>query len=180
MLFWIIVAALIFVLFQVKSLRQQWITGPAFKLFKKVLPPLSQTEREAMEAGSVWVEGDLFSGKPDWERLYSMALPQLTDEEQSFLDNEVNELMGMIDDFDVIHKDKDFTEDAWRYMREKGFFAMIIPKEYGGKAFSALANSTIVSKIASRSVSAGVTVMVPNSLGPGELLSHYGTQQQKD
>ena len=180
MLFWIMVAALIFVLFQVKSLRQQWITGPAFKLFKKVLPPLSQTEREAMEAGSVWVEGDLFSGKPDWERLYSMALPQLTDEEQSFLDNEVNELMGMIDDFDVIHKDKDFTEDAWRYMREKGFFAMIIPKEYGGKAFSALANSTIVSKIASRSVSAGVTVMVPNSLGPGELLSHYGTQQQKD
>ena len=113
MLFWIIVAALIFVLFQVKSLRQQWVTGPAFKLFKKVLPPLSQTEREAMEAGSVWVEGDLFSGKPDWERLYSMALPQLTDEEQSFLDNEVNELMGMINDFDVIHKDKDFTEDAW-------------------------------------------------------------------
>lgn len=180
MLFWIIVAALIFVLFQVTSLRQKWVTGPAFKLFKKVLPPLTQTEREAMEAGSVWIEGDLFAGKPDWERLYSLALPQLTDEEQSFIDNEVTELMDMIDDFDVIHKEKNFHQAAWQYMREKGFFAMIIPKEYGGKAFSALANSTIVSKIASRSVSAGVTVMVPNSLGPGELLSHYGTQQQKD
>lgn len=180
MLFWLIIAALVVALFVVKSLRQQWITGPIFKWFKKVLPPLTQTEREAMEAGSVWVEGDLFSGKPDWDRLYTMSLPQLTDEEKAFLDNEVNELMGMIDDFDVIHKDKDFSKEAWEYMREKGFFAMIIPKEYGGKAFSALANSTIVSKIASRSLSAGVTVMVPNSLGPGELLSHYGTQEQKD
>lgn len=180
MLFWIVLAALVFALFSIKSLRQQWLTGPAFRLFKRVLPPLSQTEREAMEAGSVWLEGGLFQGKPDWETLYSMALPTLTIEEQAFLDNEVNELMSMIDDFDVIHNRKDFSEDAWRYMREKGFFAMIIPKEYGGKAFSALANSTIVSKIASRSLSAGVTVMVPNSLGPGELLSHYGTQEQKD
>ncbi|NVK54406.1 MAG: acyl-CoA dehydrogenase [Alteromonadaceae bacterium] len=180
MLFWLMIVALVVTLFMVKSLRQQWVTGPVFKWFKNVLPPLTQTEREAMEAGSVWVEGDLFSGKPDWERLYSMALPQLTAEEQSFIDNEVNELMSMIDDFKVVHADKDFSPEAWQFMREKGFFAMIIPKAYGGKAFSALANSTIVSKIASRSVSAGVTVMVPNSLGPGELLSHYGTEEQKN
>lgn len=180
MLFWIIVVVALFLLFRTTSLRQQWITGPAFKLFKRVLPPLSQTEREAMEAGSVWLEADLFKGKPDWQKLYSLSLPELTKEEQDFIDNEVTELMSLIDDFDAVHNRKDFSDEAWQYMREKGFFSMIIPKEYGGKAFSALANSTIVSKIASRSLSAGVTVMVPNSLGPGELLSHYGTQDQKD
>ena len=180
MLFWIIVIVAVVYVFQSTSLRQQWITGPAFKLFKRVLPPLSQTEREAMEAGSVWLEADLFKGQPDWQKLYDLALPELTAEEQDFIDNEVTELMSLIDDFDAVHNRKDFSDAAWQYMREKGFFSLIIPKEYGGKAFSALANSTIVSKIASRSLSAGVTVMVPNSLGPGELLSHYGTQQQKD
>ena len=180
MLFWIIVIAAVVYVFRSTSLRQQWITGPAFKLFKRVLPPLSQTEREAMEAGSVWLEADLFKGQPDWQKLYELALPELTAEEQDFIDNEVTELMSLIDDFDAVHNRKDFSDAAWQYMREKGFFSLIIPKEYGGKAFSALANSTIVSKIASRSLSAGVTVMVPNSLGPGELLSHYGTQQQKD
>ncbi|GLP97959.1 acyl-CoA dehydrogenase [Paraferrimonas sedimenticola] len=170
------VAAVIFV----KSLRMQFISKPAFKFIKKALPPLSQTEREAMEAGDIWWEGELFRGKPNWQTLHGYKGGQLTSEEQAFMDNEVTTLLTMIDDYDILQNRKDLPPEIWDYLRNNGFFALIIPKEYGGKDFSAYANSTIVTTIASRSLSVAVTVMVPNSLGPGELLSHYGTEAQKN
>ncbi|WP_299495987.1 acyl-CoA dehydrogenase [uncultured Shewanella sp.] len=168
------------VLFSVKSTRMTLLTKPAFTFFKKVLPPLSNTEKEAMEAGDVWWEGELFQGKPDWNTLHGYGKPSLTIEEQAFIDNQVMTALGMIDDHDIVQNRKDLPPELWDYFKKEGFFALIIPKQYGGKAFSAYANSTIVSKIASRSVSAAVTVMVPNSLGPGELLTHYGTAEQKN
>ncbi|MPW35650.1 acyl-CoA dehydrogenase [Vibrio sp. B1Z05] len=162
------------------SYRRKWVSDPAFKMFKKVLPPLSDTEREAMEAGSVWWEGDLFSGAPDWEKLHAYPKPTLTAEEQSFIDNQVETLLDMIDDYQIVQKDRDLPSEVWEYLKKERFFSLMISKQYGGREFSSLANSTVVTKIASRSISAAVTVMVPNSLGPGELLSHYGTQEQKD
>ncbi len=162
------------------SLRQKWISDPAFKLFKKVLPPLSATEKEAMEAGSVWWDGELFSGKPNWSTLHNYPKPQLSAEEQAFMDDKVETLMSMLDDHKIVVKDRNLPQEVWDYMRKERFFSLIISKEYGGLEFSSLANSTIVTKIATRSLSAAVSVMVPNSLGPGELLSHYGTQEQKD
>ncbi|MGO2473820.1 MAG: acyl-CoA dehydrogenase, partial [Vibrio litoralis] len=162
------------------SLRQKWISDPAFKWFKQVLPPLSNTEKEAMEAGSVWWDGQLFSGTPDWQTLHNYPKPTLTEEEQSFIDNQVETLLAMLDDYKVVQEDRDLPKEVWDYIRKEKFFALIIDKAYGGLNFSAHANSTIVTKIATRSISAAVTVMVPNSLGPGELLSHYGTQEQKD
>lgn len=162
------------------SLRRKWVSDPAFKMFKKVLPPLSDTEKEAMEAGSVWWDGDLFSGSPDWQKLHHYPKPTLTAEEQSFIDNEVETLLEMIDEYQIVSKDRDMPKEVWDYILKERFFSLIISKEYGGREFSSYANSTIVSKIATRSGSAGVSVMVPNSLGPGELLSHYGTKEQKD
>lgn len=171
---------IVVILFSVKSTRMALLTQPAFSFFKKVLPPLSNTEKEAMEAGDVWWEGELFQGRPDWNTLHGYGKPRLTSEEQAFIDNQVATALGMIDDHDIVQNRKDLPPELWNYFKKEGFFALIIPKQYGGKAFSAYANSTIVSKIASRSVSAAVTVMVPNSLGPGELLTHYGTAEQKD
>ncbi|MBE3667909.1 acyl-CoA dehydrogenase [Vibrio navarrensis] len=162
------------------SLRRKWVSDPAFKVFKKVLPPLSITEKEAMEAGSVWWDAELFSGKPDFQKLHHYPKPVLTAEEQSFMDNELETLLEMLDDHKMVKEDRDLPAKVWEYLRKERFFSLIISKEYGGRQFSALANSTIVSKIATRSISTAVTVMVPNSLGPGELLSHYGTQAQKD
>ncbi|WP_016954919.1 acyl-CoA dehydrogenase [Catenovulum agarivorans] len=164
----------------VAEIRQKWVTKPIFKVFKKILPPMSTTEKEAMEAGDIWWDGEIFSGKPDWQKLHQYPDGKLTEEEQSFIDNQLETLLGMLDDFSIVHETKDLPEDVWNYLKQNGFFAMIIPKEYGGLAFSATANSTIVTKIATRSISTAVTVMVPNSLGPGELLTHYGTQAQKD
>ncbi|MGD8111130.1 acyl-CoA dehydrogenase [Vibrio sp. TRT 17S01] len=162
------------------SLRRKWVSDPAFKLFKKVLPPLSSTEKEAMEAGSVWWDGELFSGKPDFTKLHQYPKPALTAEEQSFMDNELETLLSMLDDHKIVKEDRDLPPEVWQYLRKERFFSLIISKQYGGREFSSLANSTIVSRIATRSISTAVTVMVPNSLGPGELLSHYGTQAQKD
>ncbi|MGF1875874.1 acyl-CoA dehydrogenase [Photobacterium frigidiphilum] len=162
------------------NLRQRYISDPAFKMFKKVLPPLSDTEREAMEAGSVWWDGELFSGSPNWNTLLTYPKPKLTDEEQTFIDTKLETLLEMLNDYEIVQEDKDLSPEVWAYLRKEKFFSLIISKEYGGLNFSSLANSTIVTKIATRSLSAAVTVMVPNSLGPGELLSHYGTQEQKD
>ncbi|WP_445398203.1 acyl-CoA dehydrogenase [Zobellella sp. An-6] len=162
------------------SLRKKWISGPAFATFKKILPPLSATEREAMEAGSVWWDGELFCGNPDWSKLAAYGPSSLTDEEQQFLDNQVETLLAMLDDHHIVNDERELPEPVWDYIKKEGFFSLIIPKSYGGRDFSAYANSTIVARIASRSISAAVTVMVPNSLGPGELLMHYGTQEQKD
>ncbi|AQS36307.1 acyl-CoA dehydrogenase [Shewanella psychrophila] len=180
MTLFILALLIIIVLFGVKNIRMQFITRPVFSFFKKVLPPLSDTEKEAMEAGDVWWEGELFRGKPNWETLHSYGKPKLTAEEQAFLDNQVMTALTMIDDYDIVQNRKDLPPELWQYFKDEGFFALIIPTQYGGKAFSAYANSTIVSKLASRSVSAAVTVMVPNSLGPGELLTHYGTQEQRE
>ncbi|MBY5991893.1 acyl-CoA dehydrogenase [Ferrimonas balearica] len=177
LLFLILIALL--VIFGVTDIRRQLISRPAFAFFKRVLPPLSQTEREAMEAGNVWWDGELFRGAPDWNQLHSYPTNTLTDEEQAFLDNQVATLLAMLDDYQVVQDQKDLPPAVWEYIKKEKFFSFIIPKEYGGLAFSAYAASNIVSRIASRSMSAAVTVMVPNSLGPGELLAHYGTDAQK-
>lgn len=162
------------------NLRKRYISDPAFKMFKKVLPPLSATEREAMEAGSVWWDGELFAGKPDWNTLHQYPKPKLSEEEQHFVDNELETLLEMLNDYQIVQQDRDLPPQVWQYLRKERFFSLIISKKYGGREFSALANSTIVTKIATRSISAAVCVMVPNSLGPGELLSHYGTEDQKN
>ncbi|MDP5253599.1 MULTISPECIES: acyl-CoA dehydrogenase [unclassified Vibrio] len=162
------------------SLRKKWVSDPALTWFKKTLPALSTTEREAMEAGSVWWEGELFSGQPDFSKLHNYPKPTLSEEEKQFIENQLPTLMDMLDDHQIIKHDRNLPEAVWQYLKQERFFSLIIPKEYGGRAFSALANSTIVSTIATKSISAAVTVMVPNSLGPGELLTHYGTEEQKN
>ncbi|CAG0124564.1 partial acyl-CoA dehydrogenase, partial [Rhodocyclaceae bacterium] len=149
-------------------------------IFRKILPQVSQTEQEALDAGTVWWDGELFSGHPDWRKLLRYPKPAFTPEEQSFLDNETDTLCAMLDDWDITHVRQDLSPEVWQYIKDKGFFGMIIPKEYGGLGFSALAHSAVVTKVGSRSATAAVTVMVPNSLGPAELLLHYGTQEQKD
>ncbi|MFT5164203.1 MAG: acyl-CoA dehydrogenase [Alteromonadaceae bacterium] len=179
---WLLIILLIAlaVVLGVTDIRRKWITTPIFAFFKKILPPLSLTEKEAMESGGVWWDGELFSGKPDWDKLHAFPKPQLSATEQDFLDHQVATLIGMIDDYQITDIDRDLPADVWQYITSQGFFAMIIPKKYGGLEFSAIANSTIVTQIATRSLSVAVTVMVPNSLGPGELLLEYGTQAQKD
>ncbi|MBV34435.1 MAG: acyl-CoA dehydrogenase [Rickettsiales bacterium] len=162
------------------DLRVDWISRKLYHFMQKVLPPMTETEKTALEAGDVWWEAELFRGKPNWQTLLNYKKPELTEEEQAFVDNETEELCSMLDDWDIVHKRKDLPPEVWQFIKDKGFLGMIIPKEYGGKGFSALAHSTVVTKIATRSGSAAVTVMVPNSLGPGELLLHYGTQEQKD
>jgi acyl-CoA dehydrogenase len=164
----------------VGGLRRAVLTTPVFGLLKKTMPSMSVTEREALEAGTTWWEKELFSGKPDWNEFAQIGLPQLTSEEQSFLDNEVSELCGMLNEWDITNNLKDLPPEAWQYLKDKGFFGLIIPKSFGGREFSHYAQSRIMSKIASRSGTAAVTAMVPNSLGPGELLMNYGTEEQKN
>jgi len=169
----------ILLVLNVGGLRRALLTKPVFGLLKKTMPSMSVTEREALEAGTTWWEKELFSGKPDWNEFAQIGLPQLTAEEQSFLDNEVTQLCELINEWDVYNKRKDLPPEAWQFLKDKGFFSLIIPKEYGGRAFSHYAQSRVMSKIASRSGTAAVTAMVPNSLGPGELLMNYGTEEQK-
>ena len=164
----------------VPVLRRMLISDRVFSMFKKIMPSMSSTEREALEAGSVWWDGELFSGKPDWAKLLDTPAPKLSPEERAFLDGPTETLCQMIDDWTITQVDRDLPPNVWAYIKEQGFFGMIIPKRYGGLEFSALAHSSVVMKISSRSVSAAVTVMVPNSLGPAELLLRYGTEQQKD
>ncbi len=149
-------------------------------LFRSVMPPMSQTEREALEAGTVWWDGELFSGAPNWNTLLNTPKPQLSKEEQDFLDGPTEQLCQMLDDWNITHERRDLPPETWQFIKDNGFFGMIIPKRYGGLEFSALAHSSVVTKIASRSVTAAVTVMVPNSLGPAELILHYGSDEQKD
>lgn len=162
------------------TLRRQLISNKALTAFRKVMPAMSQTERDALEAGSVWWDGELFSGKPDWRKLLSVPKPALTAEEQAFIDGPVQQLCEMLDDWDITQNRYDLPDEVWAFLKDNGFFGMIIPKQYGGLEFSALAHSSVVMKIAGRSITAAVTVMVPNSLGPAELLMRYGTQDQKD
>ncbi|MBI2380008.1 MAG: acyl-CoA dehydrogenase [Gammaproteobacteria bacterium] len=176
---WLLLGAVAAVL-MLDDLRREKLVRPVFKLFKKVLPPMTSTERTALEAGDVWWDGELFRGQPDWKQLHAYPKPVLNDEEQAFLDTQVEQLCAMLDDFKIVNEEKDLPPEVWAYIKKEGFFGMIIPKSFGGLGFSAIAHSTIVSKIATRSLTAAVTVMVPNSLGPAELLLHYGTDEQKN
>ena len=162
------------------QLRRQWLSRPLLRRIRKVLPPMSETERAAIEAGSVWWEAELFRGNPDWNLLRGYPLPELSAEEQAFVDGPVEQLCAMLDDWDITHNRMDLPPEVWAFLKQHGFFGMIIPKRYGGLEFSAHGHSCVVTKVAARSISAGVTVMVPNSLGPAELLLHYGTEAQKD
>ncbi len=164
----------------VPPLRKKLISNHILRAFRKALPSMSQTEREALEAGSVWWDGELFSGRPNWQRLLSFPAPRLTAEERAFLDGPVDDLCHMVSDWQITEELHDLPPEVWQFIKDKGFFGMIIPKKYGGLEFSALAHSAVVMKISSRSTTAAVTVMVPNSLGPAELLLHYGTEAQKD
>jgi acyl-CoA dehydrogenase len=179
-----IVAAVLFALIAVPllvpALRQAIVTKPLFGFYKKILPPLSETERVALEAGTVGWEGELFSGKPDWNVLLSQPKPTLRPDEQAFLDGPVEELCRMVNDWDITHVHADLQPELWDYIKKNKFFGMIVPKEYGGLGFTALGNHKVIEKLASISSVVSSTVGVPNSLGPAELLMHYGTQEQKD
>jgi len=176
-LFGLPLALLVFI--NLVPLRRALLTKPIFAGFKKVLPEMSSTEREALEAGDVWLEAEMFRGRPDWNKLLSFRYTQLSADEQRFLDNECETLCKLVDDWKIEFEDKDLPPEAWQYIKDKGFFSMLIKKEYGGLGFSAAAQSAVVTKLATKSITLAVTVMVPNSLGPGELLMHYGTDEQK-
>lgn len=171
--------ALVALFVNLAPLRILLLSRPFFKRFKRVLPPMSITEKEALDAGDVWWDGDLFRGRPNWSKLHSIPKPTLTQEEQAFLDNEVEQLCAMLDDWEIVQKKCDLSAKTWQFLKDNGFFGLVISKEYGGKGFSAIAHSSIVTKIATRSMSAAINTMVPNSLGPAELLAHYGTDEQK-
>jgi len=162
----------------VAAVRRALLSGPMLRAFRKVLPPMSQTESDAINAGTVWWDGDLFSGKPDWSKLLSFPKPELSPEERAFLDNETEELCRLANDWET-YALGDMPPHVWQYIKDKGFLGMIIPKIYGGKGFSAIAHSQVVMKLSTRCSAAAVSVMVPNSLGPAELLLHYGTEEQK-
>ena len=177
-LLWIIFA--ISLTLNLPSVRSRLISEPLLHWFKNNLPQVSQTERDALDAGTVWWEGELFGGRPNWGKLLALPKPQLSTEEQAFLDGPVEQLCSMLDEWRITHELYDLPPEVWQYIKDQGFFGMIIPKQYGGKGFSALAHSAVITKLASRSGTAAVSVMVPNSLGPAELLLHYGTEAQKN
>ena len=174
----LVLYAVIVGVFLVRPLRRALVTAPIFRAFRAALPSMSQTEKDALEAGTVWWEGELFAGKPDWAKLLAYPWPALTAEERAFLDHDTDELCRLTDDWAATQR-QDLSPEVWRYIRDRGFLGMIIPKEYGGKGFSAFAHSQVITKLSTRSSAPAVTVMVPNSLGPAELLLHYGTPEQK-
>jgi acyl-CoA dehydrogenase len=163
----------------VPILRRKLISDAVLSAFRKVLPPMSQTEREAIEAGTVWWDGELFSGRPEWRTLLDAPAPTLRPDEQHFLDHETEELCAMVTDWETTHKYHDLPPAVWQFIKDKGFWGMNIAKEYGGLGFSAYGHSQVMTKLSTHSGTISVTVMVPNSLGPGELLAHYGTDEQK-
>ena len=167
-------------LLNLDAFRLRWVTRPFLRTYRRLLPTMSDTEREALEAGTVWWDGELFTGRPNWHKLLAAQAPRLTTEEQAFIDGPCEELCRMVDDWDVTHRRADLPPEVWDYLKKNGFFAMIIPKRYGGLEFSAYAHSCVLVKLSSRSATLASTVAVPNSLGPGELLLHYGTEAQKD
>jgi acyl-CoA dehydrogenase len=177
-LLWLPLLAVLLVL-NIPALRRPLVSARLRSQLKTLLPPMSVTEREALEAGTAWWDKELFAGKPDWQWFGETALPQLTAREQAFLDNETETLCAMLDEWQIQHELKDLPPAAWQFLKEKGFFSFIIPTEYGGLGFSAYAQSCVMTKLATRSITAAVTAMVPNSLGPGELLLEFGTEEQK-
>jgi acyl-CoA dehydrogenase len=162
-----------------RPLRRRIVSDRVLAVFRKAMPPMSQTEREAIEAGTVWWDADLFSGRPDWAKLLAVPKPALTAEEQRFLDHEVEELCAMVTDWETTNVYRDLPPHVWQFIKDKGFLGIAIAKQYGGLGFSAYAHSQVMTKLATHSGTVAVTVMVPNSLGPGELLAHYGTEAQK-
>ena len=170
--------ALVTIPLNLKPLRRRLVSGPVMAWFAKVLPPMSATEKEAIDAGTVWWDGDLFTGRPDWDKLLAHPAPRISEEEQAFIDGPVEELCRMLDDWQI-HERNAIPPEGWDCLKQHGFLGLLIPKEYGGLGCSARAQSEVVMKIATRSGTAAVSVMVPNSLGPGELLAHYGTEEQK-
>jgi len=175
---WAVLA--IMVLLNIDAVRVRFVSRPFLRTYRRMLPSMSQTEKDALEAGTVWWDGELFTGGPDWEKLLAAAAPRLSAEEQAFIDGPCEELCRMTDDWDITHRWADLPPPLWDYIKRKGFFAMIIPKKYGGLEFSAYAHSCVLAKLSSRSGVVASTIAVPNSLGPAELLLHYGTQAQRD
>ena len=170
---------LLLLLLSPTPVRRHLLAAPMLTVFRRVLPRMSQTEQEALDAGTTWWDAELFSGAPDWARLRALAAPSLSPEEQAFLDGPVVTLCEMLDDWEITQDLHDLRPEAWDFIREQGFLGMIIPREFGGKGFSALAHSEVIMRLTTRSGTAAVSVMVPNSLGPAELLLHYGTDEQK-
>ncbi|MBS0968149.1 acyl-CoA dehydrogenase [Chimaeribacter arupi] len=178
---WVVLPlALVLLPLNLLPLRRALFSAPAMRIFGKVMPAMSRTEKEAIDAGTTWWEGDIFQGAPDWKKLHNYPQPVLTPEEQAFLDGPVNEACRMANDFAITHELADLPPELWAYLKEHRFFAMIIKKEYGGLEFSAYAQARVLQKLAGVSGILAITVGVPNSLGPGELLQHYGTDAQKD
>ncbi|MDH5612166.1 MAG: acyl-CoA dehydrogenase [Gammaproteobacteria bacterium] len=175
-----VIFAVIFVPLNIYPIRRNILSRPIYKLMANIMPQISKTEQEALDAGDVWWEADLFSGKPDFSKIRNLPKPTLSAKEQAFIDGPVEQLCSMLNDWKITHDDYDLTPEVWKFLKDNGFFAMIIPEEYGGLEFSAYAHSQVIVKIGSRSGSAAVTVMVPNSLGPGKLLLTYGTEEQKN
>ncbi|HEX5122855.1 MAG TPA: acyl-CoA dehydrogenase [Rhodanobacteraceae bacterium] len=173
-----IVLVVLAIVFGVPLVRRHLVSRFIMPAFAKVLPHLGETERIALEAGTVWWDGDLFGGMPHWQKLLDFTPRALTDEERAFVEGPTEELCRRLSDWDV-YQQRDLPREIWDFIKRERFFGMIIPKEYGGLGFGALAHSRVVTRLSSRSVTAAVTVMVPNSLGPGELLIHYGTEAQK-
>ncbi len=181
-LFGIILIAYIAVVlfFNIAPLRRHFLSLPIFVIFRKFLPTISETEQAAIDAGDTWWEKELLTGKPHFSDLMNIPKPTLTPEEQAFMDNQVNALCSMIDDWEITHEITDLPENIWDFLKTEGFFGLIIPKEYGGKNFSAFAHSEIIARVSSKSITASVTISVPNSLGPSELLIKYGTVEQRN
>jgi acyl-CoA dehydrogenase len=175
----LVLFGLVFACLGLPAVRRTFVTRRLMPLLAPIFPKMSQTEREALEAGTVWWDKELFGGRPNWSQLVDFQVGGLSAEERSFLDGPCTELCRRLDDWKIING-HDLPDDIWAFLKSQGFLGMIIPKEYGGLGFSARANGSVVAMVSSRSVTAGVTVMVPNSLGPAELLLHYGTQEQKD
>ncbi|MDX1667484.1 MAG: acyl-CoA dehydrogenase family protein, partial [Saprospiraceae bacterium] len=178
---WWIAFAVLALMFNIKPLRRTLISAPLMKLIDRLglLPTISDTERIALEAGSTWIERDFFSGKPNFKKILQEDYPQLSQKEQAFIDGPCEELCRMTDDWEI-HQRKDLPKKAWDYIKKERFFGMVIPEEYGGLGFSATGMNAVIAKLGSHSIPLAVDVMVPNSLGPAELLINYGTQEQKD
>jgi acyl-CoA dehydrogenase len=175
-----LVFAAITVPLNLPEFRRKKITAPLLNAYQKITPQISDTERTALEAGTIGFEGELFSGKPNWKKLLAEPAAQLSVEEQAFLDGPCEEVCHMANEWQITHELADLTPEIWDFIKKKKFFGMIIPKEYGGLEFSALAQSAVLQKLMGVSGSLSSTVGVPNSLGPGELLLHYGTKEQRE
>jgi len=172
--------AIIAIPLNISDIRKQYISNPLLTMFRGIMPEMSRTEQEAIDAGTTWFEAELFRGTPDWKKLHNYPKPRLSAEEQAFLDGPVEEVCRMTDDWQTTHELADLTPEVWQYLKDNKFFAMIIKKQYGGLEFCAYAQSRVLQKLSSISAVLSSTVGVPNSLGPGELLQHYGTKEQQD